>query len=231
MIGWLTFVAAQAAATVPTAIPATPQPVQPAAAIAPVCAPGIYIETGDPAAPQLVPINPVAIESRKVSNLGGFMLTGGISGLKVKSVLPEPHAANQLASRRPVFRFCFDAPAAPNTAEQGSAYVGTAQAAVNPADFRLVQFESKKKQRELSLAKSTMFHGVKTTLADATYRFDSIEVAPGQFRVTLDYDLPPGEYGFVRGTGGAQLKAPKKGQPPGVGEPGQPVYAFGLTKS
>ena len=228
MIGWLAFIAAQAAATVAAV---APSPVVPTASLAPQCAPGIYIETGDPAAPQLAAIAPVAIESRKVSNLGGFMLTGGISGLKIKSVLPGPHAANQLAMRRPVFRFCFAAVSAATGDGLGSAYVGTSQAGTNPADFRLVQFQSKKQQRELVLAKSTMFHGVTTTLTDATYRFDSVEVAPGQFRVSLDYDLQPGEFGFIRGTGGAQLKAPKKGQPPGVGEPGQPVYAFGLTKA
>lgn len=194
------------------------------------CAPGVYLETGDPAAPQLTAITPVAIESRKVSNLGGFALTGGLSGLKVKSVLPEPHAATQFSAKRPAFRFCFEVAAPAASDGTGSAYVGSASVASNPIDFRLVQFESKKKQRELTLAKSTMFHGVKTTLADATYRFDSVELVPGQFRVTLDYDLSPGEYGFVRATGGPQLKAPKKGQPPGVGEPGQPVYAFGVTK-
>jgi hypothetical protein len=225
VIGWLSLAAAQVAA------PAVAPPMSaPAAAVAPACAPGIYVEAGDPAAPQLIPITPAPIESRKVSNLGGFMLTGGISGLKVKSVLPGPHASSQLATRRPVFHFCFEPVQSLAPDGQGSAYVGTAQAATNPADFRLVQFQSKKDQRELALAKSTMFRGVKTTLADATYRFDSVEVAPGQFRVTLEYDLPVGEYGFVRGTGGAQLKAPKKGQPPGVGEPGQPVFAFGLTK-
>ncbi len=226
MIGWLAIFAAQAAAPV-----AAPAPNPPAPEVQPACAPGIYLETGDPAAPKLVAISPEPIESRKVSNLGGFMLTGGMSGLKVKSVLPGPQAANQLASRRPVFRFCFEVAATAAGDGQGSAYVGTAKAATNPVDFRLVQFESKKQQRELALAKSTMFHGIKTTLSDATYRFDSTEVAPGQFRVTLDYDLTPGEYGFVRGTGGAQLKAPKKGQPPGVGEPGQMVFAFGLTKA
>ena len=226
MIGWLAFIAAQAAAPLAALVPAPPIVV-----VVPACAPGIYIENGELAAPRLIPITSIAIESRKVSNLGGFVLTGGISGLKVKSVLPEPHAANQLATRRPVFRFCFNVAASAAGDAMGSAYVGTSQAASNPADFRLVQFESKKKQRELTLAKSTMFHGVKTTLADATYRFTSVEVAPGQFRVTLDYDLLPGEYGFVRGTGGAQLKASKKGQPPGVGEPGQAVFAFGLTKS
>lgn len=220
MIAWLSVVAAQA--VVGASPPAGP-------AQTPACAPGIYIEASDPAAPQLIPITPVPIESRKVSNLGGFMLTGGISGLKVKSVLPKPHASSQLPTRRPVFRFCFEV-AGSVTEGNGSAYVGTGTGANHPADFRLVQFQSKKDQRELSLAKSTMFHGIKTTLADATYRFDSVEFAPGQYRVTLDYDLPPGEYGFVRGTGGAQLKAPKKGQPPGVGEPGQPVYDFGLTK-
>lgn len=224
MIGWLAFIAAQAAAPVAVPVAAT-------STLAPHCAPGTYIETGDPAAPQLALIAPIAIESRKVSNLGGFILTGGISGLKVKSVLPGAHAGNQLATRRPIFRFCYDAIATSAGGGLGSAYVGTSQPGTSPADFRLVQFQSKKQQRELVLAKSTMFHGVTTTLADATYRFDWVEVAPGQFRVTLDYDLPPGEYGFIRGTGGAQLKAPKKGQPPGVGEPGQPVYAFGLTKT
>jgi hypothetical protein len=228
MIGWLAFIAAQAAAPASAAVP---DPAAATTTLGPHCAPGIYIETGAAEAPQLTAIAPVAIESRKVSNLGGFMLTGGISGLKVKSVLPGANAENQLATRRPTFRFCFDAIAVSAGGGLGSAYVGTSQPASSPADFRLVQFQSKKQQRELSLAKSTMFHGVATTLADATYRFDWVEVAPGQFRVSLDYDLQPGEFGFVRGTGGAQLKAPKKGQPPGVGEPGQPVYAFGLTKT
>jgi hypothetical protein len=207
-------------------------PVVGTAPVAPAqtCAPGIYLESGDSAAPQLTAMTSAPFEKRKVGNLGGFMLTGGISGLKMKSVLAGPSAVVRTAAVRPTFRYCFAPAAAASGDATGSGYVGTATEASNPADFRLVQFESKPEQRELTMAKSTMFHGIKTILADSTYRFTATEIAPGQFRVTFDYDLAPGEYGFVRGTGGATLKKPKKGQIPGIGEPGQPVYDFGVNK-
>lgn len=226
MIGWISVLAVQAATPI-----AAPVPVEATATLTPACVPGVYLETGDPAAPQLQPLESTAIESRKVTNLGGFMLTGGLSGLKVKSVLPGLHSTRQIGTTRPSFRFCFPAVAVDSGDGTGSGYVGAAPAASSPVDFRLVQFEAKKDQRELTMAKSTMFRGIKTVLADSTYRFSALEVAPGQFRVTFDYDLPPGEFGFVRASGGAQLKKPKKGQIPGVGEPGQQVYAFGLTDS
>ncbi|MBN8502172.1 MAG: hypothetical protein J0M19_13650 [Sphingomonadales bacterium] len=224
MIGWMTVLVAQAATPVAAPIATTSTPV-------PECAPGVYLESGDPAAPQLQPLENTAIESRKVTNLGGFMFTGGISGLKVKSVLPGLRSTRQAASKRPIFRFCFAVVTAESDGGTGSGYVGTAPAATSPVDYRLVQFETKKDQRELTMAKSTMFRGIKTVLADSTYRFSATEVTPGQFRVTFDYDLPPGEFGFVRASGGPQLKKPKKGQIPGVGEPGQQVYAFGLIAS
>jgi hypothetical protein len=221
MIGWLAFAAAQAVAPAPMEVTST---------ITAACAPGVYLESGDPAAPQLQPLESAAFESRKVTNLGGFMLTGGISGLKVKSVLPGLQSTRQVVGGRPTFRFCFAPAPVQGSDASGSGYVGTTAAATSPVDFRLVQFAAKKDQRELTMAKSTMFRGIKTVLADSTYRFTSVEVAPGQSRVTFDYDLAPGEYGFVRGSGGPQLKTPKKGQIPGIGEPGQQVYAFGLTK-
>jgi hypothetical protein len=225
MIGFALALAGQAAAPL-----AAPEPVAVASTLTRACAPGVYLESGDPTAPQLTAMTSSPFEKRKVGNLGGFMLTGGISGLKVKSVLAGPGASVRTSVSRPTFRFCFAAPVTAPDNATGSGYVGTATEASSPADYRLVQFESKPEQRELTLAKSTMFHGIKTILADSTYRFTSIEVAPGQFRITFDYDLAPGEYGFVRGTGGAALKKPKKGQIPGIGEPGQPVYDFGVTK-
>lgn len=223
----IVFALALLAAQDGTALPAAPPTAS--AAEVPACAPGVYLEGGDPPGSVLSALSSSPFESRKVTNLGGFMFTGGLSGLKVKSILPGPAAEIRTTAVRPVFRFCFAPAAAAVDGGTGSSYVGSANAASNPVDFRLVQFESKPEQRELTMAKSTMFRGIKTTLADSTYRFTATEIAPGQFRVTFDYDLPRGEFGFVRATGGPQLKKPKKGQIPGIGEPGQQVYAFGAV--
>lgn len=199
------WVAAIALVAAPAAIEAQEAPVEPAtiadasAVAQPACAPGIYLlkDPGNPASAQQLAMS--LTEHRKVSGLIGFALTGGIAGMKVKTVLIGASAAVRTTEAKPVFLFCFDVPVEriADPATIGSAYVGAIKTAASPTDYALVRFDSSKKSRELAVAK-TGFGSISGALSDSIVRIRVKREAPGAFRVTPDQPLPVGEYGFFR---------------------------------
>jgi hypothetical protein len=171
------------------------------------CEPGIFIlrqAGGEPQAERMAFTQTV---HRKVSNMLGFALTGGISGMKVKTVLAGAAAKFRTADAQPSFRFCFAPPAASAEATSGSgpAYVGAQRPTNRPQDYALVRFESTGKNRELAVAKAGLgsFSGA---LSDSTVQVEVVEEAAGVFRVRPLRPLPSGEYGFIRSVGGGAPK-------------------------
>ncbi|MFO1239467.1 MAG: hypothetical protein U1E64_03855 [Sphingomonadaceae bacterium] len=166
------------------------------------CQAGVYLlEKGGSSSAGYVSIAESLMQHRKVTGMIGFALTGGLAGMKIKSVLPGALAKVRTIQKRPEFRFCFERPAASDdSAQSGSTYVGQSKAAFSPGDFRLVRFEKAKDQRELAVSKSH-FGGMSGALSDSSIRFVIVEESPGVFRVTPNEDLTPGEYGFFHGVG------------------------------
>lgn len=181
------------------------------------CTPGVYAvaKSGE-----LIALPQVKADHRKVTGMAGAMLLGPLGGnkMKVKTVLAGANATTKLDTPRPVFHFCFLAPAA--DAGKSSDYVGVA-AVASPQDYRLVRFEQAKDQRELALSSIGGFGGPKGQLSKATVPFETEEVAPGQYRITLSRDLDPGQYGFL-----SAVSAPVSARKKDVQEQ---VYDFAVT--
>ena len=103
------------------------------------CQAGVYLlEKGGSSSAGYVSIAESLMQHRKVTGMIGFALTGGLAGMKIKSVLPGALAKVRTIQKRPEFRFCFERPAASDdSAQSGSTYVGQSKAAFSPGDFRL----------------------------------------------------------------------------------------------
>lgn len=164
------------------------------------CAPGIY------APDAAIPITEQPAQKRKLANLAGavFLSPFAAGKAKVKTVIPGATAATRVGQRRPVFRFCF----APQHA--GSGYVGTDAAPSAPSDYRLVRLSVNGEQRELELAAVGGLGGNNTSLAKSVIPVDVVENGGGIYLVKPRIELSPGEYCFLRLTGGRLASTRKK---------------------
>ncbi len=179
------------------------------------CPKGVYLLDGSTDGDQGVAIPEVFTEHRKISNVFGAMLTGGMSGLKIKTVLLGRTAQVRTKSMRPVFRFCFDVPdavVAEASSSGGSDYVGASKKADSPREYLLVRFEGTDKNREVAVAKSRI-GGISGALTDSMIRFTQVEKQAGIFFISPNEDLEPGEYGFIHSVGSVTTPV-GKGQKP-----------------
>ena len=133
----------------------------------------------------------------------GFMLLGGMTSLKVKTVLPGKAAAVRMKAARPSFLFCFEVrePAGEADDDGGMSYVGTSAQAASPREYRLVRFDVEGDQREVVLAANSVTGPKTGDIEKSNVRFEIKDVAPGQYLVTPQKDLAPGEYGFLKTAG------------------------------
>ena len=186
--------------------------IQAAAAPAASCAPGIYLEAGAPE--ELTPIPERLTDHRKVSGLLGYALLGGLTTLKVKTVLPGNAATVRTHASRPAFIFCSPKE---QTAEAASGdqmgYVGVSAPGYSPREFRLVRFDVERDQREVPLSAMSITGPKVGAVQKATVRFETTEIAPGRFRVVPTDDLAAGEYGFLKTVGNTTAANGKKAAP------------------
>lgn len=135
----------------------------------------------------------------RTSGMLGAMLTGGLSGMRVKAAVNGAKAEVATNETQPTFYFYFD------QAAQG---LGAAGGAVtSPSEFSLIQFETKKDKREAVIG-SVGIGGAKSGIRDKDqFDFDVNQVAPGVYKVVPSAALKAGEYGFVAGATGAGTNA------------------------
>lgn len=167
----------------------------------PSCDPGAYLDAAQPEA--RTRLTERMTDHRKISGMVGFMLLGGMTSLKVKTVLPGKAAAVRTALVRPRFLFCYEAQESSEGAadDGGMRYVGTSAQAMSPHEYRLVRFDIEGDQREVVLAANSVTGPKTGDIEKSTVRFEVREVAPGQYLVTPQKDLAPGEYGFLKTAG------------------------------
>lgn len=180
------------------------------AAAALECAPGLHLEG---AAGALTPIADQLTDHRKMSNLLGYALLGGMSTMKVKTVLPGRSAAIRTRAVRPTFLLCANAgqPEA-SSASGGMGYVGPSVRATVPSELRLVRFDVTGSQREVPLS-AVSITGPKTGAVDkSTVRFSVEELSPGRYRMTPQQDLVAGEYAFMKTVGNTAMVGKKAAQ-------------------
>jgi hypothetical protein len=135
----------------------------------------------------------------RTSGMLGSMLTGGLTGMRVKAAINGATSRLTTKDRNPVFYFYFD------QAAQG---LGAAGGAVtSPNEFSLIKFESKRDKRE-AIVGSVGLGGSKAGLRDKDQNdFQANQIAPGVYKITLGTALIPGEYGFISGGVGSGSNA------------------------
>ncbi len=171
------------------------------------CAVGVHLETIEGAN---VALPDRLTDHRKVTNLLGYALLGGMSALKVKTVLPGKAATIRTRAARPTFLLCSEVAEAQPTAAGGMGYVGPSARASAPRELRLVRFEVAGDQREVPLS-AVSITGQKTGAIDrSTVRFSVEELGSGRYRMTPQQDLTPGEYGFMKTVGNTSMAGGKK---------------------
>jgi hypothetical protein len=135
----------------------------------------------------------------RTSGMLGSMLTGGLTGMRVKAAVNGPTARIATSAATPTFYFYFD------QAAQG---LGAAGGSVtSPNEFSLITFEKKSDKRE-AVVGSVGFGGAKSGLRDKDQReFTSEQVSPGVYKVSVTTSLTPGEYAFISGAVGQGANA------------------------
>lgn len=160
---------------------------------------GIYLLNGQGTAAQMARIDPTTANQTKTGGMLGYMMTGGLASIKMKSVIPNAHARVHAAAARPEFYFYFDEAnsSLSHGANTGSFLAGPAVTITSPNEFSLIRFDVKDNRREARVG-SFNIAGSKTGVMDKDrIAFSYDRVAPGVFRVRPDADLVPGEYGFL----------------------------------
>lgn len=156
---------------------------------------GIYLAGVE----KMTRIESTTTRQARTSGMLGSMLTGGLTGMRVKAAINGPTASIKTSEARPHFYFYFD------QADQG---LGAAGGAVtSPQEFSLIRFETKKDKRE-AVVGSVGFGGAKSGLRDKDQRdFEVTQIKPGVYKVVPAVPLVPGEYGFISGGVGAGANA------------------------
>jgi len=160
---------------------------------------GIYLLKGEGAAAAMARIDPTTANQAKTGGMLGYMMTGGLASIKMKSVIPNAHARIHGTAARPEFYFYFDEAnsSLSHGANTGSFIAGPAVTITSPNEFSLIRFDVKSNRREARVG-SFNIAGSKTGIMDKDrIAFSYDRVAPGVFRVRPDADLTPGEYGFL----------------------------------
>lgn len=156
---------------------------------------GIYLAD----ATKMTRIESTTTRQARTSGMLGSLLTGGLSGMRIKAAVNGPNAALTTNETQPVFYFYFD------QAAQG---LGAAGGAVtSPNEFSLIVFEKRSDKREAVIG-SVGLGGAKSGLRDKDQQsFNASQIAPGVYKVTLEAPLKPGEYGFISGGVGSGANA------------------------
>jgi len=188
------------------------------------CPPGVYVVLDNEGGTMMKPLKSQLTAHRKMSNVLGYVLSGGMMSFKVKSVIPGPTAAIRTASRRPTFYLCFQAASAATNADGEMAYVGTGDGADSPMEYRLVRFDVNGQQREIPVNAVNVFGPKTGAVVRAQVPFRTDQPKPGIWRLVPQADLPPGEYGFMQAATGLLAVGKPRGE-----ANAERIYDFAVT--
>jgi hypothetical protein len=156
---------------------------------------GMYLAGAE----KMTRIESTTTRQARTSGMFGYLLTSGLSGMRVKAAINGPKARVATSETLPVFFFYFD------QAAQGLGATGGA--VTSPNEFSLTRFETKPDKRE-AVVGSVSIGGAKSGLRDKDQReFRAEQIAPGVYKVVPTVALVPGEYGFVSGVVGSGANA------------------------
>jgi hypothetical protein len=207
-----------AAAMFPTALPASAAQISddPAAPHDP----GVYmLATGQDGKEKMVLINEIdpAQANIGVGSVLGMAFSYGIAKSNITAEVPGPRATVRTQVKDPVFYMYFPSPDYLNShgivqfgatsaifGAPNAVTVAPAKTVGSPAQFSLLPLEDKKKYRELTIGKLSVFKGEKDDFDNGkAIKFKTETISPYVYKLTPEADLKPGEYAFVAATGEA----------------------------
>jgi PDZ domain-containing protein len=180
--------------------------------------PGVYmLTTGQDGKQKMVLIHEIdpAEANLGVGSVLGMAFSYGIAKSNITAEIPGPHADVRTQVKAPVFYMYFPTQdylnahaivqlgttstifGAPNAVT-----VAPAKTMGSPTQFFLLPLEDKKKFRQLTIGKLSVFKGEKDDLDNGkTIKFKAETISSYVYKVTPETDLKPGEYAFVAATG------------------------------
>lgn len=161
------------------------------AALRQISEPGVYLFEGG----KMTSIEPSVFSGTKSNFLVG-VITYGIKKTKIRAKVRGKSANLQVGSSQPTFYFVFN----PDLKNSGATMAGGlwwGMPATSPAEFMMVQMETKKASREAVMGEYGTFTGMSTGARDQDVREYSFEkLRAGLYKVVPKTQLAPGEYCF-----------------------------------
>jgi hypothetical protein len=148
------------------------------------------------------------VSQAKVGGRAGSMFSYGMRSEHWDAYVNGTTSRNRVSERRPLFYF----------------YVPDGASA---ADFILLKLEKKGNRREFQIGSFGGVTGGKSGVKrDKEVPFKADHVAVRTYRIALDEDLKPGEYGFFMGTGQQSMMASGRGGSHSGGAASGRIYDF-----
>jgi hypothetical protein len=153
------------------------------------------------------------VTQAKVGGRAGAFFTNGMRSEHWDATIEGPTSQNRLKDRHPVFYF----------------YVADGTTA---SDYVLIKLEKKSDHREFQVGSFGGVTGGKSGVKrDKEISFKAEHVAIRTYRITLDADLKPGEYGFFMGTGAqATMAGGGRGSARSGGSASGRIYDFTIPE-
>ena len=168
---------------------------------------GVFWKDGD----KWVMVDGQAVSQAKVGGRWGSFATMGIKAKHWNGFVNGKTSRNIVRENRPVFYF----------------YVLEGTSA---ADYVLIKLDPKGDKRQFEVGSiGGMVGGKSGVRTDKMRPFNYERVASRTYRVTLDEDLPPGEWGLFMGTGQSMAMGGNQGQTVGGSSQGR-MYDFTIPK-
>lgn len=170
---------------------------------------GVYWKDG----PTFVLIQGMNLSKVKAGGRAGAFFTNGMRSEHWDATVEGPTSKNHVKERRPVFYF----------------YVPDGDTS---ADYFLIKLEKKSDHREFQVGSFGGITGGKAGVkSDKEVPFHAEHVGIRIYKVTLDADLKPGEYGFFLGTGTqSNMSGGNMGSARSGGSAGGKIYDFAIPE-
>ena len=163
---------------------------------------GLYVLADWDSPSKMTRLDATTANQARTSGMFGAILTSGLAPLKVKTAIPNATSKLKVRTARPTCYFYFDS-ANPTAGIAGLYFSSIGSSVTSPNEFTVVKFQSKKGVREVTTGKASAFGGATYGLVDKDkISFTSSVISPGVFKVTIDNEMPKGEYAFVNSNGG-----------------------------
>jgi hypothetical protein len=193
----------------PVVVPVAPAPAPPPAVVAedpnlPPKEVGVYWKDAE----KFIFIEGQMVSQAQIGGRAAHYFTYGVKSKHWNAYLSGNESRNKVKDNKPVFYF----------------YVPEGNSA---NDYTLLKLDKKGDRRQFEVGSIGGWTGQKSGVREGNTRgFEAERVASRTYKVTLNQDLPPGEYGFFMGTGQQMAMSNKEAGGSSQGR----IYDFSIPK-